>query len=265
LTLPAFVDGRLVPGAEARIPADDSAFLGGLGCYTTARFEAGRLRFGTRAAARLVRDAARLGLAAPEPAQALAALAELAAAAFGSEAGIVRLQASAAAGGALRLVGTARPLGPEPEAWSALTAPFAHEGPAPWEGAKIAGHPRIALARAAATAAGCEEAVLFDAAGHLVEGARTSLVAVLADGSLVAPPLARGGVRSVAREALAEGLGGLAERDLSRADLAAAREIVALNSVRGAVAIVRLDGRAVGAGAPGPVARRLRQVLEGVE
>jgi len=262
---PAYVDGRLVPAAEARVPVDDSAFQGGLGCYTTARFEAGRLRFGAPAAARLARDAERLGLPAPDPERALAALAELGAAAFGDGAGVVRLQASAGAGGALRLVGTARPLGPSPLAWSALVAPFAHEGPAPWAGAKISGHPRIALARAAAAAGGCDEALLFDAAGRLVEGARTSLLAVLADGSLAAPPLARGGVRSVAREALAAALGGLAERDLSRADLAAAREIVALNAVRGAVAIVRLGGRTVGAGAPGPVAVRLREVLEAVE
>jgi branched-subunit amino acid aminotransferase/4-amino-4-deoxychorismate lyase len=265
VALPAFVDGRLVPGAEARIPIDDSAYQAGLGCYTTARFEAGRLRFAARAAARLARDAQSLGLPALDPERALAALAELGAAAFGSGAGVVRLQASAGAGGALRLVGTARPLGPEPLAWSALVAPFAHEGPAPWAGAKIAGHPRIVLARAAASAAGCDEALLFDTAGRLVEGARTSLLAVLADGGLVAPPLARGGVRSVAREALASALGDLAERDLWRADLAAAREIVALNAVRGAVAIVRVDGRAVGDAAPGPVAARLRQVLQTVE
>jgi D-alanine transaminase len=263
--LPAFVDGKLVRGEDARVPADDSAYQGGLGCYTTARFEAGRVRLGVRAAVRLARDATRLGLAAPDPSLVLAALAELGAAAFGEGAGVVRLQASTAAGGALRLVGTARPLGPEPQAWSALVAPFFHEGPAPWDGAKIAGHPRIVLARGAATAAGCEEALLFDEAGRLVEGARTSLLAVLGDGSLVAPPLARGGVRSVAREVVAEALGGLAERDLSRADLADAREIVALNAVRGAVAIVLLEGRAVGEGVPGPAARRLQEVFAAAE
>jgi branched-subunit amino acid aminotransferase/4-amino-4-deoxychorismate lyase len=178
---------------------------------------------------------------------------------------VVRLQASAGPEGALRLVGTARTLGPERTAWSALVAPFPHEGPAPWDGAKIAGHPRIVLARAAASAAGCDEALLFDAEGRFVEGARTSLIAVLADGSLAAPPLARGGVRSVARDALAHALGGLVERDLSRDDLRGARELVALNAVRGAVAIVRLDGRGVGDGLPGPVAARLREVLAGAE
>ena len=266
MTLPAYVDGRLVPGADARIPADDSAFQGGLGCYTTARFEAGRLRFGARAAARLARDAARLGLAAPEPAVALAALAELAAAAFGAGAGVVRLQASAARGRA-RCAWSERhgPSAQSPRPGRRSSHPSPTRDPRPGDGAKIAGHPRIVLARAAAAAAGCDEALLFDAAGRLVEGARTSLLAVLEDGALVAPPLARGGVRSVAREVLAEALGGLAERDLSRADLAGAREIVALNAVRGAVAIVRLDGRAVGDGVPGPTARRLGEVLAAAE
>lgn len=216
-------------------------------------------------ARRLARDAARLGLGALEPDRALAALRELGGASFGAAEGVVRLQASRGADGALRLVGTVRALGPEPEAWSARVAPFAHEGPGPHEGAKLSGHPRIALAREAARAAGCEEALLLDAADRLVEGARTSLLVVLEDGVLVAPPLARGGVRSVAREVAEAGLGTLTERDVTRAALGRAREIIALNAVRGAVPIVRLDGAPVGSGAPGPWAARLRELLAAAE
>jgi branched-subunit amino acid aminotransferase/4-amino-4-deoxychorismate lyase len=212
-----------------------------------------------------VRDAARLGLGSVDRDAARAALCELGAACFGADEGVVRLQASRGADGTLRLVGTVRAVGPEPEAWSARVAPFPHEGPGPAEGAKLSGHPRIALAREAARAAGCDEALLLDAAGRLVEGARTSLALLLEDGTLAVPPLARGGVRSVARELVEAALGALPERDVPRADLARAREIVALNAVRGAVPILRLDGAPVGSGARGPLALRLQEVLASAE
>jgi branched-subunit amino acid aminotransferase/4-amino-4-deoxychorismate lyase len=263
--LPAWLDGRLLPGGEARLPLDDSAYQSGLGCYTTTRWQGGRARFAARHAARLVRDAAALGLGALEPAAPLAAFEELGHAAFGGEEGVLRLQVSRSADGTTRLVGVARPTGAEPAAWTAIVAPFAHEGPGPWGGAKHTGHPRVALARAAARAADCDEALLFDAAGRLVEGARTSLVVVRGDGRLVAPPLARGGVRSVAREIVSQAEGELAETDLLLPDLLLAREIVALNAVRGAAAVVRLAGRQVGDGAPGRHAVRLREVIARAE
>jgi branched-subunit amino acid aminotransferase/4-amino-4-deoxychorismate lyase len=237
----------------------------GLACYTTGRFEGGRVRHAAALARRLARDAERLGLGAIDPGAAGEILGELGRAAFGDGPGVVRLQASRGADGGLRLLGLARAVGPEPGTWSAGVSAVLHEGPAPWRGAKIAGHPRIAWAREAARAAGLEEALLFDAAGRLVEGARTSLWVVLEDGRSVVPPLARGGVRSVARDLAAAGLDGLTEEDIERGALVRAREIVALNAVRGAVAIVRLDGRPVGAGAPGAVAGRLREVLAAAE
>jgi branched-subunit amino acid aminotransferase/4-amino-4-deoxychorismate lyase len=219
------------------------------------------VRFGERVAERLVRDAARLGLGALERAAVLAALGELGAAAFGGGEGVVRIQASRGADGALRLVGTPRPLGAEPAAWSAVLSSVVHEGPGPFAGAKLSGHPRLAFARAEATAAGCEEALLLDAEGRLVEGARTALAVVLEDGGVALPPLARGGVRSVARDVVCAALPDLVERDVTRGALARARELVALNAVRGAVPVVRLGGTPVGSGAPGPLAARLRDVL----
>jgi branched-subunit amino acid aminotransferase/4-amino-4-deoxychorismate lyase len=237
----------------------------GLACYTTGRFQDGRVRHANALARRLVRDAERLGLGAVDPGAAAEILRELGRAAFGNGPGVVRLQASCGADGSLRLLGLPRAIGPEPEAWSAGVSAVLHDGPAPWQGAKVAGHPRIAGAREAARAAGFEEALLFDAAGRLVEGSRTSLWVVLEDGRAVVPPLARGGVWSVARELASAGLGGLTEEDVERGGLARAREIVALNAVRGAVPVVRLDGRPVAAGAPGPLARRLREVLAGAE
>jgi branched-subunit amino acid aminotransferase/4-amino-4-deoxychorismate lyase len=69
----------------------------------------------------------------------------------------------------------------------------------------------------------------------------------------------------VARDVARAAVPALAERDVPRAALARAREIVALNAVRGAVPVVRLDGAPVGTGAPGPFAAQLRAVLAAAE
>lgn len=214
---------------------------------------------------RLARDAKALGLGTLETTRACEALAALGRAAFGDGAGVLRLQASRSSAGTLRLLGLARDVGRERGAWSALSAPVRHEGPGAFAGVKLTGHPRLALARALAQQAGCDEALLFDAEGRLVEGARTALVVVRADGVAVTPPAGRGGVASVALGIVGEAIGTFTEADLTRAELAAARELVALNAVRGAVAIVRLDGAPVGSGAPGPLATRLRAVLAAAE
>jgi branched-subunit amino acid aminotransferase/4-amino-4-deoxychorismate lyase len=219
------------------------------------------VRHGARVAARLVRDAAQLGLGALDAALCLAALEDAARAELGAAQGVVRLEARRGAGGAAELVPGVRALGPDPALWSAVVAPGPHEGPGPFQGAKRSGWPCVERARAAAAAAGVDEALLFDAAGYLVEGGRSSLVVVRADGSAVAPPLARGRVRSVALEIALEARA-LAEGDVTLEELRRARELVALNAVRGARPIVRLDGRPVGAGAAGPLARTLETVLD---
>jgi branched-chain amino acid aminotransferase len=208
-----------------------------------------------------VRDAAQLGLGPLQAEACLAALERAGRAAFGAGPGVVRLEARPGRGRAL-LVASTRPLGPEPACWAAVLAPEPHEGPGPLAGAKRAGWPCVERARAAAAAAGADEALLLDAAGRLVEGARSCLVVVRADGVAAAPPLARGGVRGVARAIALAAAPEVREADVALADLRAAREIVALNAVRGARPIVRLGGVAVGAGTPGPLAARLRTVLD---
>ena len=89
-----WVDGRLRSGDEARAGADDSACTEERGCYTTARVRAGEVHLETRHVERLVRDARALALGEVDAQLARRALRELTQAAFGSEDGIVRLQAS---------------------------------------------------------------------------------------------------------------------------------------------------------------------------
>ncbi|HEY8122781.1 MAG TPA: aminotransferase class IV [Myxococcota bacterium] len=229
-------------------------------CYTTARWSGVRVTLGRRAAERLARDAAALGLGAVDAERALAELVRLGSYRFGAAQGIVRLEARRDERGALALTGTTRALGPERRAWSAVSA--AHAGPHPRApGAKLT-RPDIEAAREAIQAAHADEALLFDASGRLVEGARANLIVVREDGALLTPALALGGVRGLALALLRETLPEIAEAELTRDDLACAAELIAVNSVRGAKPIAQLDGAAIGrVPAPGPVCERLAAIL----
>jgi len=257
---PIWVDGTLRPADAAVVRADDSAFSEGRGCYTSVRIRAGAPTFPWRHVRRLERDARALGLPPADPQILARALAELARAAFGDGDGVVRLQLSRDAGGALHVVGAARELGDEPRELRAVTAPFAHPG------ALLAGGPKLshrllqALAFDAARAARADEALLFDGSGRLVEGARTNVVALAADGALCMPPAARGAVAGVALEVASERLA-IESRDLSLGDLLAARGVALLNAVRGARALVALDGAELGPESRA-LAERLAVVLD---
>ncbi len=256
-----WVDGRLEEASRPVVRSDDSAWLEGRGGYTSVRIERGRARFAERHARRLARAARELRLGELPEANVLRALAELARAAFGEGSGVVRLQASRDGLG-LHLVGVPRALGPEPDAWSAVVVRLpGAAGPTAAGGLKVASRLALALAADAARDAGADEALVVDSAGRLVEGTRTSAIAVDAAGRLSTPPLSLGGVAGLAREVLLERVPELSLRVVSERELGLAREIVVANAVRGARPVVRLDGRAVGDGQPGPWARRLDAAL----
>jgi branched-subunit amino acid aminotransferase/4-amino-4-deoxychorismate lyase len=214
---------------------------------------AGRIVLGERVAERLVRDARALGLGRFDPLEIEERLHTLGCASFGRMGeGVVRLEARP--GGEL----SEHAHSARARTWRAITAT---DTPARVAlGAKRRGG-ELASARAEAQAAGVDEALLFDAAGRLVEGARTNLALALADGRWVTPAAARGSVRGVALEAaLAAGVA-LEECDVSRAECRAARELVATNAVRGARPVLALDGDPVGDGRPGPLAAALAAAL----
>jgi branched-chain amino acid aminotransferase len=249
------VDERLAPADSL---GDAPA---GPGCYTTARVEAATPRFVERHVRRLRRDAVQLGLEPPSPESCLKALITLSAAAFPSGAGIVRLELRADGRGGTRLIGTARSLGHDPSVLSAVVSPLCHPGPGAAPGAKLSERALLDDAADRARRSGADEAILVDREGWIVEGARTNLAGIGASGRPWTPPLARGGVAGLAREIVLESLPELRETDVSRECLAAAQEIVALNAVRGALSVARLDGRPVGSGQPGPLSERLQRIL----
>jgi branched-subunit amino acid aminotransferase/4-amino-4-deoxychorismate lyase len=244
------------------VRADDSAFFEGRGCYTTALVRAGRPRWLERHAERLSGSASQLGLGALAPERVRTAISELARAAFGDGDGIVRMQASRDPDGNLHLVGVPRPVGEEPDMWSAILVPLPHSGGGLARGLKVSSRLTMALAGDAAREAGAQEALLLDASGRLVEGSRSNILVSSEPDSLVTPPLAFGAVAGIARSLALERVAGIVEREVTADELRRANEIVAVNAVRGARPITTLDGKPVGDGTPGPWAKRLREVLD---
>ena len=126
--------------------------------------------------------------------------------------------------------------------------------------------PRIAALQRAGES-GCAEALWFTVGNQLASGSVSS-VFLVKDGR-IRVPFARGEAPSSAvlpgctRAAVllwAEGTGIAVERaDLGIEDVLAADEIFLTNSSWGVMPVVRVERHQVGAGAPGPVARAMRE------
>lgn len=118
------------------------------------------------------------------------------------------------------------------------------------------------LARQEAARRGADDALMLNTAGAVAEATAANLFAVI-DGRAVTPPVADGALPGLMRAAVAKMLGA-EERTLTPADLDAASEIV-LTNVTGIRPVVRLDGRPVGAGRPGPLWASLGGMVLGRE
>ena len=110
---------------------------------------------------------------------------------------------------------------------------------------------------------GAETALLSDAAGNVVEGPGFNVFAV-SDGALVTPAagVLEGITRLTALEIGAE-LGAeldlrVEERALSCDELVGALEVFVTSTAGGIMPVTTVNGRAIGAGVPGPVTRKIR-------
>ena len=120
------------------------------------------------------------------------------------------------------------------------------------------------LARQAAIDAGAFEAVMLRD-GVVTEGASSTIFGVV-DGVLRTHPLGHHILPSVTRKVvmalIAEHRLPVAERAITEAELRRADELFLCGTANNVTPIVSLDGRPVGAGAPGPLTARLREALD---
>jgi D-alanine transaminase len=119
-----------------------------------------------------------------------------------------------------------------------------------------------ALAREQAKQAGASEAIFFDADGMITEGAATTVFIVDQNGHLVTRSLEANILPGVTRAAVIAAAQSLQMRVDVRAfsvdEALAANEVIVTSAGMGATAVIALDGRRIGDGAPGPAAKALR-------
>ncbi len=250
----ALINGR--PGSS--VPVDDRALLYGDCLFETIAFRSGQAPLWRLHWQRLSTSSARLGLVLPDENQLLGECRQLA----GDERCVLRVTLSRGSGGRAY-----EPLS-EPDCrrivhkhpWPdriarqrehgvrAVTSPVHLACGSVLAGMKHGNRLEQVLAARDCAARGADEALLFDAAGHLVEAISSNLV-VLIEGRALTPETSQAGVAGV-------GLQWLEEQDevqieaerLTRDDAARAEEIMVINSVAGIRPITAMDERRLEAG-----------------
>ncbi len=253
------IDGVVVAPATASISVFDRGLLFGDGCFEVLRTWEGHAVELAAHLDRLHASAASLQLRMlPRTELTAAILRTLAAAGAGEHRirivvtrGPGGLAADTASLGPGRAIVIVEPLGAQPTELSAAIVdwPLApRHGPAH----KTLAYLDHVIARDLARAAGADEAIRLGADGRAVEGATSTLYAVL-EGTVVTAPLTSGILPGIVRARVLAACAALAipcrESTLVVAELRGADEIFASSSLRGVVPITKLDGvpRAAGA------------------
>ncbi|HEY4857422.1 MAG TPA: D-amino-acid transaminase [Xanthobacteraceae bacterium] len=271
----AYVNGRYLPGARATVHIEDRGYQFSDGVYEVCEVRDSHIIDGQRHMARLRRSLAELRIPMPMSDRALGIVMRECLHRNRVRDGIIYLQITR--GVARRdhafpapdtkpsLVVTARSLD------RAANERIAVEGVAVvtvpdnrWERVDIKSISLLpnVLAKQAAREQGAKEAWFVDSSGHVTEGSSSNAWIVTIDGKVVTRPADRGILRGITRAVLlevikAQGLS-LEERAFTPQEAYKSREAFLTSASQVVVPVVRIDGRAVGNGAPGLVATALR-------
>ena len=258
-----WLDGELIPLADAGVSVLDRGLLLGEGCFETLKAVGGAPFALRRHLERLRASAATLGVELPWTDDELrAAVHEVLDADPVGRAPLTRLR--------ITLTGGPAPLGPgtptEPSPSVLVTcgplvalAPTAVVSTSPWPvnerspliGVKHSSRAELVLALAHAHRHGADEALLANTADQLVEGTGSN-VFVVAEGRLLTPALSSGCLPGVTRALVLEATDA-GEAELPMSVLATCDEAFLTSSTRDVHPVSMIDGRALGA--PGPVTR----------
>lgn len=250
----AFVDGKVLPEAEATIPITDRGFLYGDGVFTSLRVEGGRAVWWTQHLRRLERDAIAIGIEPPPGGRLDEALHALTLAVAADRA-VVRISLTRLVDGVsgphapprspARLTAVARPLATAPTTLAVRTEKVRRE-PRVYRH-KVVNYLDNILALRRAAIAGVDEVLFVDERDGVLEHATGNVFLALASGEWVTPPLDLPILDGIARRTLItvlqEAGHPVAERLVDRDELAGAFELVHCNAVRGPRAVTLLDGK----------------------
>ena len=269
-----YVNGRYVPYAQAAVHAEDRGFQFGDGIYEVCEVRGGRLIDEARHMQRLARSLGELKIAAPMSTAALAHVMREVIRRNRVKDGLVYLQVTRGASPREFLF----PADAEPTV-VCLARPMATAGldARALEGIAVKSMPDIrwqrcdiktvmllpaCLAKEAARQDGAREAWFVDADGFVTEGASSNAWIVDAGGAVITRQLGSAILPGVTRATLRDVLAGegmtLIERPFRLDEAYAAREAFITSATQTVMPVVRIDGRAIADGKPGPVAQRLR-------
>jgi branched-chain amino acid aminotransferase len=123
------------------------------------------------------------------------------------------------------------------------------------------------LAKIEANNAGVEEAVMLNSQGYVAEGTADNLF-IVKNGALFTPPLSAGALYGITRATVMElaGQAGVkvSEPNLTRYDLFSADECFVTGTGAEIMPVVKIDGRVIGAGKPGPFTKKLVKEYHGL-
>ena len=116
------------------------------------------------------------------------------------------------------------------------------------------------LAKIEANNAGVEEAVMLNAEGFVAEGTADNIF-IIKQGALLTPPLSAGALYGVTRgtvmDLAAQAGMKVAEQNLTRYDLFNADECFLTGTGAEIMPVIKIDGRVIGDGKPGPLSAKL--------
>lgn len=281
----AYVNGRLVPVAEATVPVHDRSFLYGDGCFDTAVARRRRVFKLDAHIDRLLRSLHVLRIPPPLTRDGFRAAALDLLRRNEMVDGFLRIVVSRGSCAYVSLDPRTATTGPtvvmltraadppreiatihgDTQGITAITASITKTPSASLESrVKSNNYLNSILARWEAIDAGVDEAILLDGRGSVTEGTGDNVFAVCG-GRLVTPP-ALNILEGITREtilALAPAVPIPGEtRELTPYDLYTAEEAFLTSTVVGVLPILRLDGRTIGGGKRGPVAARLQALYD---
>ena len=271
----AYVNGRYVPYAAAQVHVEDRGYQFADGVYEVCEVRDGRLVDERRHLDRLERSLAELRIALPIARSALGVVLRETALRNRVRDGLIYLQVTRGVarrdhsfpppGTRPSLVVTARSLDRAKQDALAETGIAVVTVPDDrWSRVDIKSVSLLpnVLARQAARDAGAREAWFVDADGLVSEGASTNAWIVTRSGQVVTRPaefgILRGITRAVVLEIAAKQGLAVAERPFTVAEAYEAREAFATAATQIVMPVVTIDGKPVGDGKPGPLARGLR-------
>ena len=267
-----YVNGDYLPENEAKVSIFDRAFLFADSVYeVTAVIESGLVDFDNHLA-RLARSLGELGLKSPLEDDALRAMHEELIARNALSEGIIYMQISR--GAADR--DFAYPANSAPtliaftQAKQIIDTPLAESGVAVitlpdirWRRRDIKSTSLLAqaMAKEAAKQAGAFEGWMVED-GFVTEGTSSTSFIVTGDNTIVTRPLSNAILPGVTRRAVIELAGrdgvALEERPFTVEEAIAAREAFLTSASTFVLPVVEIDGKTIGDGQPGPIARQFR-------